>query len=227
MKRIRRWFPLVIAALFMIVTVGHEANFIGSFEPAGWAWLGLPFSLGVDLATFVSLYFTRWATTRTWAWRSYVVFVSASGVFNLAYLFGVAAESGRFGRGLVADAVLGIGVATVALFPPVAISVMGFVEREAEGLRKPKSKPMTDHAQSLRAGLMVSGDERTSERLQAFSGNGKRSFSEFAQAMNSGELDVTAMTGDQVGEWAGMSAATGRRWKRRAINDLQKNEIVV
>lgn len=56
------------------------------------------------------------------------------------------------------------------------------------------------------------------EHLPAFSDNGERSYAEFERAMTGGELDISAMTGWQIGQWAGKSPATGRRWKRLAVN---------
>lgn len=87
------------------------------------------------------------------------------------------------------------------------------VEREIERARAA--------AEALIA--QVSGDEHGDnghEQSSVFSDNGGRSFAEFEQAITGGELDVSAMTGWQVGEWAGKSAATGRRWKRLAGRDL-------
>jgi len=54
------------------------------------------------------------------------------------------------------------------------------------------------------------------ERSRTVSGNGHRSFAEFERALTSGELDVSTLTGYQIGQWAGKSAVTGRRWKRLA-----------
>ena len=61
--------------------------------------------------------------------------------------------------------------------------------------------------------VTTSGDDGH-EDSSAFSDNGQRSFAEFERAMTGGELDVSEMTGGQIGQWAGKSAATGHRWKR-------------
>jgi len=50
----------------------------------------------------------------------------------------------------------------------------------------------------------------------AISRNGhERSFEEFERAVVAGDLPIAAMTGETVAEWAGRSASTGRRWKRK------------
>lgn len=49
-------------------------------------------------------------------------------------------------------------------------------------------------------------------------GNDKRSFPEFKRAVKDGRLSPSGMTGGDVGDWANVSASTGRRWKRRLDN---------
>jgi hypothetical protein len=55
---------------------------------------------------------------------------------------------------------------------------------------------------------------------RAISGNGhKRSFDDFMSAIVSGELSLE-MSGSQIGEWARVSAATGRRWRKSAREEV-------
>lgn len=57
---------------------------------------------------------------------------------------------------------------------------------------------------------------------ETVSGNGhKRSFDDFMSAVASGELSLD-MSGSQIGEWAHVSAATGRRWRKSARDGISE-----
>lgn len=159
MKRIRKLLPLIVVALFSAVTLGHESQFIGSFETSAWRWLGLPFAVGIDVAIFISIYFTQWKSTERVAWWSYVVFALASGALNMAQVLGTAIEQQRFGNGWLADLGIGAGVITVALFPAAAQTVMGFLTREADRLPAVKGGFGAFIASFLGDGVGIAQDE--------------------------------------------------------------------
>jgi hypothetical protein len=117
----RQTTTYIVIALLMAVTVGHAATYAGSFEPAGWAWLGWAYAIAVDLAIAVCAYYTRWKATRTWASAGYIAFVSASGVLNIAYIQPWLHEPGAW---------------VYALFPTVAQALLGFLARDAGKLTK-------------------------------------------------------------------------------------------
>lgn len=203
MRKFRRWLPIIIALLFQLVTIRHEAAYVGSYETPGWEWLGIPFSIGVDTATFISLFYTKWATTRKWAWISFVLFVAASAALNLAHIFDVAIAGDRFGQGLLPDLVTGMGVATVALFPTAAIVVMGFLERETDGFRtRKKTAPQSTVSPSPSV-------------IAAPPPAKKRTFEEFQQAV-AGSLLAADVPTAELAAWAAISSRQARRWKAKA-----------
>jgi hypothetical protein len=112
----------LIIAIFMVVTVGHVARYAGGFEAAGWQFLGWPYALAVDASIVVCAWLTRWASTRRWAWRGYVLFVLASGAMN-------AAAIEPWAQALAVEAAFAW---VYALFPTAAIGVLGFLARQAD-----------------------------------------------------------------------------------------------
>ena len=127
----RRIGPLAIISLFMAVTIGHVAAFTGSFEQPAWRWLGWPYAIAVDSAIIICSQFTKWKTTRLWAWVGYFVFVAASGAMNVA-----------------AVAPIKWAAWVYATFPTAAISLLGFlygqVDRLAAGKENKKRKESED-----------------------------------------------------------------------------------
>lgn len=113
----RRKSLLIIIFSFMVVTVPHVAIYAGSFEPSGSSWLGWPYSLAVEASVIVCAYFTKWQTTRLWAWVGYFGFVVASGIMNVGYI-----QPDTFPTW------------TYALFPTAAISLLGFLYRQVDKL---------------------------------------------------------------------------------------------
>jgi len=75
-----------VIVLFMAVTVGHVAAYTGSFEPPGWAWLGIVYAVGVDLGIGVCAWLTRWKTTRGWAVFGYAILTFMDGTFNVGHV---------------------------------------------------------------------------------------------------------------------------------------------
>ncbi len=118
---LRRLGPITIIGLFMFVTIGHVANFTGSFEQEKWRWLGLLYAIAVDVSIVICSQFTKWKTTRLWAWIGYFVFVAASGVMNVA-----AIDPQTFAAWVYAT------------FPTAAISLLGFLYGQVANLAEGK-----------------------------------------------------------------------------------------
>ena len=115
----RRRITYAVIGALMAVTVGHVAAFTGSMEPQGWQWLGWLYALAVDLAIVMCGAFTRWKTTRAWAWSGYFAFIGASGALNIAAVQ-------PWTQTLMWAAWI------YALFPTCAIALLGFLARDVE-----------------------------------------------------------------------------------------------
>lgn len=137
----------LVIVVFMAVTVGHVANYAGSFESSGWQWLGWPYALAVDAAIVICAWLTRWKTTRTWAWAGYFAFVAASGAMNAAAVQPWARSWPEW-----------VFAWIYALFPTAAIGLLGFLARQAEAVSE-ISKPRGILAR-LTAVLSVQKDGR-------------------------------------------------------------------
>ena len=87
-KRIdnRRFAPLFVIGLFVLVTISHEAFYAGSFEHEGFKVIGWPYAVGMNMSILIAEYFTRWSTTRKWAWAAFYVVSIGSGMMNVAYV---------------------------------------------------------------------------------------------------------------------------------------------
>jgi hypothetical protein len=120
---------ILVIGTFMAVTVGHVANYAGSFESAGWQLLGWPYALAVDAAIVICAWLTRWKTTRTWAWIGYFAFVLASGAMNAAAI-----------KPWTEPGIEAVFAWIYALFPTAAIGLLGFLARNAEAVAE-RSKP--------------------------------------------------------------------------------------
>jgi hypothetical protein len=120
----RRFLPALVIGIFMLVTVGHVASYAGGFEPPGWAWLGWPYAIAVDLSIVVAAFFTQWKSTRL-AWWLYAAFVVASGFLNV----GAVKPWQRSGFDVASAWVY-------ALFPTLALAGLGFLERDAAKLSR-------------------------------------------------------------------------------------------
>ena len=82
----RRIPILLVIGFFMLVTVSHIALYAGSFEPDGFSGFGWPYALAVEVSIIICAYFTKWQTTKLWAWVGYFAFVMASGVMNFGFI---------------------------------------------------------------------------------------------------------------------------------------------
>lgn len=113
----RRKSLIAIIVTFMVVTIPHIAIYASSFEPALSTILGLPYALAVEASIIICAYFTKWQTTKLWAWIGYFVFVFASGVMNVGYI-----EPTTFPAWIYAT------------FPTIAIALLGFLYRQVDKL---------------------------------------------------------------------------------------------
>lgn len=82
----RRLAPVFVIGLFIVVTISHEASYAGSFEKEGYEFVGWPYAIAMNLSILIAEYFTRWTTTRTWAWRAFYIVAIGSGLMNVAYI---------------------------------------------------------------------------------------------------------------------------------------------
>lgn len=139
----------VVIVLFMAVTIGHVANYAGSFETGGWTALGWLYALAVDGAIVVCAWLTLWKTTRTWAWVGYVLAVIASGVLNVAQVRPWSRDFGAW---------------VYAVFPTVAQALLGFLARDAGTFTK--SRDSDARVADLRAELKQARAELTGARAE-------------------------------------------------------------
>jgi len=112
----------LVIGTFMSVTVGHVANYAGSFEANGWWWLGWPYAIAVDLAIVICAWLTRWKSTRLLAWTGYITFALASGAMNAAAIKPWTQVS-------IVESVFAW---VYALFPTAAIVLLGLLARDTE-----------------------------------------------------------------------------------------------
>jgi len=137
MSDIRYLAVAVVIGTFMLVTIGHVANYAGSFEANGWWWLGWPYAVGVDLAIVICAWLTRWQRTQAWAWSGYFSFVIVSGLMNAA---AIEPWLEPWPDWLFAW--------IYSLFPTAAIGLLGFLARQAEQVAE-RGKPRGIIAKAL------------------------------------------------------------------------------
>lgn len=215
----------VIVGLLMAVTVGHVAEFTGSLEPGGNRWLGWPYAIAVDLAIAACAWLTTWATTSTWAWVGYVLFVGASGAMNVAHVR-------PWERG--ADA---IGAWIYAVFPTVAQALLGFLARDAGKFhrRRSESAEMADLRASLKTISAKAADyAQQVARLEAeldgprdLLGTTRAAFDAFRATVNGQGAGLTAAQWNVELARAGMapiSESTLRAWIKEARDGAKEEQ---
>lgn len=116
----RRFWVLSVIILFMIVTVAHVAFYAASFEPPTTRIMGWFYAVGVEACIIITAYYTKFKTTRAWAYIIFLGLVIASGILNIGY---IEPE--------------GIPEWTYAIFPTAAIASLGFLYRQVDTLVKP------------------------------------------------------------------------------------------
>lgn len=112
MKRL----PLVLAALFLAITLARVAAFTSREMSAGY--LGWVYSVGLGLAVYISAYWTRNATTRKAALVSLAFFVAVDALFNFSEVWLTANLAHPLTR---------IGAMVYGIFPTVATALLGWV----------------------------------------------------------------------------------------------------
>jgi hypothetical protein len=150
----RQIIPFVVIGLFMAVTIGHVAEYAGSFESDRWWILGIFYALAVDASIVVCSWFTRWTTTSLWAWIGYFAFTVASGGLNVAQVQPWTQE----------NAGLQIGAWIYALFPTGSIALLGFLARDA--------KLLVERSNRSRGTASQKSETETQERPQSEQDNG-------------------------------------------------------
>lgn len=76
--------PLVIGALFLLISITRVRDFIG--VGLGGGWLSWPFALGLAAGVYVSAYGARFEKPRKWAIGALIVFIPIDAAFNLIEL---------------------------------------------------------------------------------------------------------------------------------------------
>lgn len=117
----RRLYPLLTIALFIAVTITHEATYASSFEQAGFRFIGWPYAIAINISILVTEFFLQWKTTRRWAWIGFGISTIGSGMMNVAYVQ----------PWLRADAFFAW---VYALLPTAIIVVLGFLSSGAGSL---------------------------------------------------------------------------------------------
>lgn len=123
----------IIIGLFMVVTTFHVAFYAASFEKDGSTALSWPYALGVDLAIIACSFFTRWQITKAPAWTGYFVFTLMSGAMNIGWI-----KPGW-----------DIAAISYAVFPTVAIALLGWLFRQVDKLASIKSNAKASQGVAL------------------------------------------------------------------------------
>lgn len=181
----RRKYILAIILTFMLVTVSHIANYAGSFEPDHFGWIGWPYAIAVEVSIIICAYFTKWVTTRRCAWTGYIIFVVASGLMNAGHIQPTGPIAWSY-----------------ALFPTVAIGLLGFLYRQVDKLVQPKERPAeTKRKPMVKMPPLPVGLERIPEDL-----------ADFRLMVSNQEAIPGKLTGAILAEAAGVTERTGRNW---------------
>jgi hypothetical protein len=129
MKRL----PLLLALLFITVTIRRVADFSGG---DGLAWTT---AIGLAAGVYVSAYLTGYATTQKPAWVALVLFILLDGFFNEAETINWSVKMGRWNATVqlfgdsqlwlyrIADPIYG-------LFPTISAAVLGWLSRYTDKL---------------------------------------------------------------------------------------------
>lgn len=187
-----------VIALFATVTLVHVATYTGSFEPAGQEWLGYAYALGGDLAIAICAWFTRWDTTRRWAWISYFTLVIVDGVFNVAYV-------DPFRR----DAPF--AAALYAIFPTLIVAILSVLARQVGAL-------------SARAGKTSAGDAIVSAIAGRLGATEQLPASDGDRVDADGDRPAVAEPPKKAGvdDWRAILASLGDRGGDLSAADVQR-----
>jgi len=224
---------VTMALILALITVstGHVGRLFADRENATQRWLGYAFAFAVDGVLALSLYNVGRLNERSHRAFALVVFVLAcavSGGFNTAY----------YRQNYPQDPwALSLALGNTAPILAALVTVMralGDRHYENKSLETKEQDKQREHELELeriaQAGktervVGVEAEHTKQERARAryakptaptpVKSNGhKRSFSDFEAAIVSGELSLD-MTGTEIGQWAGKSPATGRKWRKK------------
>lgn len=237
-----RSFDLRLALIIalIIVSTGHVGRLFADREHDQQAFVGYVLAVAVDGVLAVSLADIARFRERLHKRFSLAVFAvtcAVSAGFNTAYYRQNYPDDPwllSFGLGSVAP-ILAALVAVMREFAQVERVEVEQIERENEREsnrvleiekyridREASSKVAIEKERTKqeRARARIAQVSAKSSDQGAISGNGhKRSFDDFMSAIVSGELSLE-MSGSQIGEWARVSAATGRRWRKSAREEV-------
>jgi len=185
----------------MSVTVGRVANYTGSFESAGWRWLGWLYAVSVDVGIIICARFTEWKTTRL-ALPGFVLLVLASGALSIAH---------------VEPWLVGWGAWVYALLPTVAQALLGFLARDAAGFRKSRSQSEVERqlrAELKEAGAKIAQLREIVEQAHAMAEPSRPIFEEICASLNGNRpqnaQEVNKLLNDH-GYYA-VPSSTARTW---------------
>ena len=216
---------LLIIALITVST-GHVGRLFADREHSKQAVIGYLLAFAIDGVLAVSLADIARFNERSHKRFSLAVFVvtcTVSAGFNTAYYrqnYPQDAPLLSFGLGSVAP----ILAALVAVMREFAQNERGQDEQSEREKDRSFQLRKFEIEQRTNAQVAIEKEQTKRERLRlksaqpsvqkAVSGNGhKRSFGDFERAVTSGQLSLE-MSGTEIGTWANVSGATGRRWKR-------------
>jgi len=97
---------------------------------------------------------------------------------------------------------------------PILIGALAYFERK---------RTNTERRTSERAVAQPRTEQKRAPATTRSNGH-KKTLSDFERAIIAGKVDPTAMTGIEIGQWANVSAATGRRWKREVLYKTETGE---
>lgn len=139
-KDLRKLSVGIVIALFMIVTTFHVGFYAASFEQDTSAVLSWPFALAVDLAIIVCSFFTKYIVTSKPAWVGYFTFTLMSGAMNIGWV-----QPGW-----------NIAAISYALFPTLAIALLGWLFRQVDKLPSKNVKVVESNRKSRKIPVEVS-----------------------------------------------------------------------
>ena len=225
-RRLWRWLDLRVALIVLLVltSTAHVGRLFAAREYAQQAFIGYVLAVGIDGVLALSLYEATRASKRqhrAFALGLFVITCTVSAGFNVAYYRAYYPSDVWWVSGLLGS------TAPVLAALVAVLRAFGDVERvqDAHSLEIELAQ-IAQEAETERVRISTVGvaKERTKqERLKfkqaqlagdvdAPTNGHKRQYDDFVRAIVSGDLSLE-MSGAEIGQWAGRSASTGRRWK--------------
>ncbi len=98
----------------------------------------------------------------------------------------------------------------LALPLPVLIFALAYFDRKDRRAQAPTDTPTTE----------TSAHPANTSAQNTVKRNGRKTQADFERAVSAGDLNINLLTGEELAEWAHVSASTGRRW----LVDARKQE---